>query len=63
MGSCAKMVATGIVAFRSIMFVVDVTDAILDYIATADLANKGFQLHAAWLGEYSCLCDAVVHVL
>ena len=37
--------------FKSTMFVVDVGDAILDYIATADLVDKGYENHAIWLGE------------
>lgn len=36
--------------FQCALFALDITDAVLDYIATADLVDRGFHSHAVWLG-------------
>ena len=45
--ACAEGAVT---VFKMGMMGVDLTDAVLDYIATADLADQGFAGHAIWLG-------------
>ena len=41
-----------VTVFKMGMMSIDLTDAVLDYIATADLADQGLAGHAIWLGTY-----------
>ena len=42
-----------VTVIKATMMGIDLTDAVLDYIATADLAGEGFAGHAIWLGTWS----------